>query len=157
MTLLVLGAGTTMSADTDDFVITVKTDNPGTSSNVQFTIPTTGTGYNYNVDIDNDGIDDATGVTGSYTCTYPSAGTYTIRIKDNSGAGTGFPRIYFNDSGDKAKLLTIEQWGTGQWTSMNSGFYGCSNLAGQANDAPDLSSVTDMSYMFRDASNFNQD
>ena len=37
-------------------------------------------------------------------------------------AGTGFPRIYFNNGGDRQKLLTIEQWGTGKWTSMNSAF-----------------------------------
>ena len=94
-----------------DFVITVQTDNPGTSSTTQFTIPTTGGGYNFNVDCDNDGSDDATGQTGDYTCNYGSAGTYTVRIKDNSGSGTGFPRIYFNGGGDKDKLLTIEQWG----------------------------------------------
>ena len=57
--------------------------------------------------------------TGDYTCNYAAAGTYTVRIKDNTGAGTGFPRIYFNISGDKRKLLTIEQWGKGKWTSMN--------------------------------------
>jgi len=149
------GMGT--AASTDDFVITVKTDNSGTSSDTQFTIPTTGGGYNYNVDVENDGSNEATGVTGSYTCNYGSAGTYTIRIKDNSGAGTGFPRIFFNSGGDKDKLLTIEQWGTGQWTSMVGAFRGCSNLAGQASDAPDLSIVTSMAYMFNGAASFNQD
>lgn len=111
-----------MAAPSDDFVIVVKTDNQGTSSNTQFTIPTTGSGYNYNVDIDNDGINEATGLTGDYTCNYASAGTYAIRIKDNSGAGTGFPRIYFNGGGDRSKLLSIEQWGTGKWISMNRAF-----------------------------------
>ena len=141
----------------DDFVITVKTDNTGSSSNTQFTIPTTGTGYNYNVDCNNDGVNEASAQTGNYTCNYAAAGTYTVRIKDNTGAGTGFPRISFNIGGDRLKLLTIEQWGTGKWTSMNYAFYGCANLAGQAADNPDLSGVTDLSYMFRDASVFNQD
>ncbi len=141
----------------DDFVITVKTNNPGTSGSTQFTIPTTGTGYNYNVDCDNDGVNEATSAIGNYTCNYAAAGTYTVRIKDNTGLGTGFPRIYFNYSGDRLKLLTIEQWGTGKWTSMNGAFHGCSNLAGQANDAPDLSGVTNMSFMFTAASAFNQD
>jgi surface protein len=107
-----------------DFVITVKTDNPGTSSSTQFTIPTTGGGYNYNVDCNDDGTFDATGQTGDYTCNYAAAGTYTVRIQDNSGALTGFPRIYFNNTGDRQKLLTIEQWGKGKWTSMNRAFYG---------------------------------
>ncbi len=141
----------------DDFVITVKTDNSGQSSNTQFTIPTySGDTYNYNVDCDNDGTDEATGQTGDYTCSYASAGIYTIRIKDNSGTGTGFPRIYFYLR-DARKLLTIEQWGTGKWTSMNRAFYGCSNLAGQASDVPDLSNLTDLSMMFGHASSFNQD
>ena len=102
------------AADSDDFVITVKTDNTGTSANDAFTIPTTGTGYDYNVDCNDDGTDEATGVSGDYTCDYSAlggAGTYTIRIKDHAGDGTGFPRIYFNNGGDKDKLLTIEQWG----------------------------------------------
>jgi surface protein len=143
----------------DDFVIIVKTDNPGTSSNTQFTIPTRFSGYNYNVDCDNDGSNEATALTGDYTCDYGTGneGTYTIRIKDNSGSGTGFPRIYFAYGGDKDKLLTIEQWGTGHWTSMDMAFYGCSNLAGQASDAPDLSGVTSMYSMFRKAAAFNQD
>jgi len=144
------------AAATDDFVITVKTDNPGPSSNTQFTIPTGGSGYNYNVDCNNDGTDEAVAQTGNYTCNYGAAGTYTVRIKDNSGAGTGFHRIYFNNGGDKDKLLTIEQWGTGQWSSMAYAFYGCTNLAGQASDAPDLSVVTNMYAMFAGAAAFNQ-
>jgi surface protein len=132
------------AAPTDDFVITVKTDNPGTSSNTQFTIPTIGGGYNYNVDINNDDVNEATGQTGNYTCNYASAGTYTIRIK-----GT-FPRIYFNDGGDKDKILSVEQWGTTAWTSMENAFYGCSNLVINASDTPNLSGVTDLSRVFRD-------
>jgi surface protein len=147
------------AAPLDDFVITVKTDNPGSSTNTQFTIPTTGAGYDYNVDCDNDGVDDATGQTGNYTCNYALAGTYKVRIKDNTGAGTGFPRIYFNGGGDGRKLLGINQWGTGTWTSMERAFYGCSNLndgGGWASDNPDLSSVTNMQSMFEGATAFNQ-
>jgi len=141
----------------DDFVITVKTDNSGTSADTEFTIPTTGTGYNYNVDCDNDGTDEATGQTGDYTCSYGAVGTYTVRIKDNAGDGTGFPRIYFNNSGDKAKLLTIAQWGTGKWTTMENAFFGCENMTLTATDAPDLSNVTWLVYTFANASSFNGD
>ena len=125
---------------------------------MQFTIPTySGETYNYNVDCNNDGTNEAVAQTGDYTCNYATAGSYTIRIKDNSGVKTGFPRIYFHADGDAQKLLTIEQWGTGKWTSMQSAFSGCSNLAGQASDSPDLSNVTNMSAMFYNASAFNQD
>jgi len=88
---------------------------------------------------------------------YPVAGTYTVRIQDNTGLSTGFPRIFFYDHGDRRKLLTIEQWGTGKWTSMNKAFFGCENLAEQASDSPDLSAVTDLSFMFTYANAFKQD
>jgi hypothetical protein len=123
-------------AGINDFLITVKTDNPGTSSTTQFTVPTAGGGYNYNVDCNNNGSLEATAQTGNYTCNYHVAETVTIRIEDNSGAGTGFPRIYFNNGGDRLKLLTIDQWGTGKWTSMNSAFSGCANLGGRQTTAP---------------------
>jgi len=68
-----------------------------------------------------------------------------------------FPRIYFNYSGDYNKIISIDQWGDQQWSSMNKAFYGCTNLAGQASDIPDLTNVTDLSWMFYSASSFNQD
>ncbi len=139
----------------DDFTIVVKTNNPGTSNDNEFTIPTTKGIYNYNVDCNDDGLNEITGVTGSYTCTYHSAGTYTIVIQDNTGEGTGFPRIYFNDGGDKDKLLDIVNWGTGHWTSMAHAFHGCSYLDASPWDDPDLSNVTDLSYMFCGASSFD--
>ena len=132
-----------------DFTMLVKTDNAGTSASDQFTIPTTGSGYNYDVDW-GDGTT-STGVTGSTTHTFPSAGNYVIKI---SGA---FPRIYFNNGGDKAKLLEVQNWGNIAWTSMERAFWGCSNMDVTATDVPDLSSVTNMSFMFADASSFNQD
>ncbi len=139
----------------NDFVITVKTNNPGSSSDVQFTIPTyPGLVYSYDVDCDYDGSNvgwDTFGEMGDYTCDYSGMGMgiYTIVIR-----GT-FPRIYFNDSGDKEKLFTIEQWGTGAWTSMENAFYGCSNLTATYTDIPNLTNVTNMSRMFDSATNFN--
>ena len=141
---------------TDDFVITVQTNKPGESDIDQFTIPTySGETYKYSVDCNNDGHDEATAVTGDYTCDYLFKGTYTIRIKDDTGAGMGFPRIYFNRTGDKEKLISIVQWGTGKWTSMNSAFYGCTNLSGNPLDNPDLTNLTDLSLMFAEALSFN--
>ncbi|MFW5713574.1 MAG: BspA family leucine-rich repeat surface protein, partial [Brevefilum sp.] len=139
------------------FIITVKTDADGESDNTQFTIPThPAEDYNYNVNCGADDADNGFSVTGDFTCSYGSAGTYTIRIIGNNEDGSGFPRIYFNNGGDKNKLQTIEQWGTGLWSSMGSAFYGCQNLGGQASDNPNLTDVTDMSDMFHNASAFNQ-
>ena len=136
------------------FVITVKTDNIGDSSAVEFTIPTDTTaypaGYNYNVDCDNDGENESVGETQNYTCQYDSSGTYSIAIEGD------FPQIYFNAEGDKNKLMSIDQWGTNIWQSMENSFFGCSNLAGQASDNPNLSQVENMDSMFRSARIFDQ-
>lgn len=135
-----------------DFVTTWKTDNQGGTNNTSVLIPTTGTGYNYDVDWDNDGTFDDFGVTGDAAHDYGTAGTYTIRIRGS------FPRIYIkNNSAARDKIISVEQWGDIQWASMSGAFHGAVNLVINATDAPDLSGVTDMSYMFRDAASFNQD
>lgn len=127
------------------FVMSVKTDNPGTSNATSFTIPITGAGYSYNVDCNDDGINEVSARTTSYTCVYGAAGTYTVAI-----TGT-FPRIYFNNAGDRQKLLDIKQWGTGAWTSMANAFYGCNNLQITATDTPNLTVATSLSNMFLNA------
>ena len=50
--------------------------------------------------------------TNSYDLTLPSSGIYQIAINGN------FPRIYFNDTGDKQKIISVDQWGDMQWTNM---------------------------------------
>ncbi|MDG4949373.1 BspA family leucine-rich repeat surface protein [Weeksellaceae bacterium KMM 9724] len=120
-----------------------------TSDNESITIPTTGSGYNYNIDW-GDG-DTQTGLLGDATHTYSTAGLYTIEISGD------FPRIYFNNTGDKDKIMSIEQWGDINWTSMENAFTGCSNLISNALDMPDLSMVTNMKGMFGYATSFNGD
>ena len=154
-TSLLLAGITNLQAQDLPFVTTWKTDNPSTSSDTQITIPTTGSGYNYDIyweEVDNTSNNGSlTGKTGSVTIDFPSAGVYKVEISGD------FPRIYFYNGGDKKKLLTLEQWGTISWTSMNSAFYGCTNLTIPAIDVPDLSGVRDMYAMFWGASSFNQD
>ncbi|MFZ1702943.1 MAG: BspA family leucine-rich repeat surface protein [Saprospiraceae bacterium] len=131
----------------DDFITTWQT----TMASESITIPTTGGGYNYDVDW-GDG-NTTTGHTGNATHSYVTAGTHQVTI-----SGT-FPRIYFFGSStqNKNKIISIDQWGTGLWTSMQLAFNGCSNLVENASDAPDLSIVTNMFQMFNDASSFNGD
>jgi surface protein len=129
------------------FTLRVKTDNAGTSGSTQFTIPTTGAGYNYTV-VSIAGI--TSGITGDHTVTFPAAGTYTIEIR-----GT-FPRIYFNNGGDRLKLLEIKAWGEGAWGATQTGaFYGCANLVGNYIDKPNFGNVTNMTSMFRVMTVFN--
>lgn len=142
--ITVYGAG--RSSALPEFIILVKTDNAGTSGTNQFIIPTTGGGYNYNVETSEQLL---TGQTGNVTLTWSVAGTYQVFI-----TGT-FPRIYFNDGGDRLKLLEVQNWGNIAWTSMGRAFFGCSNLQISATDIPNLSGVTSLSQMFQSCTSLN--
>ena len=150
---LILNKGWSFQGDDKDcaFTMTWKTDNPGVSPNDAITIPTIGGGYNYDVDWNNDGTFDQFGINGSTSYIFAQPGTYTIRIRGD------FPRIHFNDGGDKEKIIDIEQWGDIEWQSMENAFYGCYNLDISATDPPDLSNVTNMSSMMKVALSFNGD
>jgi hypothetical protein len=131
--------------DTTSFITTWRT----TTSNETITIPTTGSGYNYNVTT-SDG-QTFTGVTGSQAITFASAGDYDVGISGD------FPRIYINNNAtNRVKLIDIKQWGNIVWSSFANAFYGCSNLTGSFTDAPNLTNVTSMGFMFIYANSFNQ-
>ena len=138
-----------LSATAQGFVTTWKTDHPGTSGNNQITIPTTGGGYNYTVSWGDGNID--SNVTGNIIHTYAVTDTYTVEI-----TGT-FPRIYFNNSDDKEKLLSIDHWGDNPWTSMEAAFYGCKNMELLATDTVNLSGVGTLKFMFAGCEKLNQD
>ncbi|CAG4999576.1 hypothetical protein DYBT9275_02256 [Dyadobacter sp. CECT 9275] len=94
-----------------------------------------------------------------------------------------FRAIKIDQGTDRLRLINISQWGTTNWNTMSSAFYGCSNLTITATDIPNLGNVnksnnmfrgctvlngpsnigqwntgaiTDMASMFRDAAAFNQ-
>jgi len=90
-------------------------------------------------------------LTGDASHTYNQPGTYTIEI-----SGT-FPAIHFLGAQDREKIISIDQWGDINWEVMSNAFQGCSRLAGQASDTPDLTDVDNLSLMFDGASSFNQD
>ena len=133
------------------FIITVKTDNTGTSGTNQFTIPTSTSGITtpFLYDIETSDGQTITGVTGDQTITFPSAGTYDIFI---SGS---FPYMYFADGGDKYKLLEIKNFGVYALgsTSQLSAFLGCSNLVINATDTGHFSGVTNFALSWRGCSN----
>ena len=147
------------SAPADDYLIRVKTDNPGVSADNEFTVPITRTrGNGYNVDCDDDGTDEGIAITGnnSYTCVYASAGTYTVRVKDNNGDNEGFRRIRFyvdsTTETDVLKLLEIKQWGSARWSSMVKAYRGAVNLTVTPIDVPDLSQLSSIRQMFHSCS-----
>ena len=128
-----------------NFVTTWET----TSIDETITIPTIGIGYNYTVDWGDGNIDN--GVTGNISHIYATPNTHTITISGD------FPRIFFNNTGDKLKIKSVENWGDIQWTSMANAFLGASNLVINAPNAPDLSLASDLSSMFEGASSLNND
>ncbi|WP_338814145.1 BspA family leucine-rich repeat surface protein [Bernardetia sp. Wsw4-3y2] len=112
--------------------------------------------YNYDItwtNLTNTGVGNgsSTGQTRNYTISGLTNGdTYEIAI-------TGvFPHFYmYNDTTHRAKLRTIEEWGNIEWKSLNSAFYGCSNLTYNAIDNPNLIGVSSMSSMFTSCTIFN--
>ena len=149
-------ATVTITSTQTPFKITVRTSNFGVSDKNTFHIPIVGGPYD--VDCDSDGISETKGVVGGYSCKYPNPGKYTISITGD------IPHISFRDltappavGKDNLKLLSIDQWGTGQWGSMKNAFSKCSNMTLNATDNPNLTVVSDMSGMFAGAEKFNGD
>ena len=129
----------------ESFEFTIQTSSP----NETFTIPTIGIGYSYHVDWGT-GTAGQNNFAGPYTGNvtspvYNSAGTYTVKIGILNDT---FPRIYFNNGGDKDKMRNIVKWGEFQWTSFFAAFHGCSNLDVIASDTPDLTNCNGFQSMF---------
>lgn len=119
------------------FTFTLKTDNAGTSNSDQFTLPLVSGGtYDFYIDWgDGAGADHITTYNQvEVTHTYPTNGTYTVRIV---GTITGWR---FNDAGDDTKLINIRQWGNLDFGgTFNGGFFGCSNMTSiTATDLPNF-------------------
>ncbi len=139
----------------DDFVLKITTNAPDrhgrtNPSDRSFTFYTQDT--NYDIDWNNDGVFEATGVSGDQSHTFPTAGTHTIRFRNLND-------ININSQAGKEKYTSIEQWGTAIWNpDMSSAFRGASNLIMKPTaGTPDMLIVTNMSAMFSVATVFNQD
>jgi len=116
------------------------------------TIPTfSGEVYDYIVDWGDGEV--SKNQTGSAKHSYKNADKiYTIKIWGK------FPRIYFGEVLEiEPNILSIEQWGDIEWSSMAKAFKQCNLLEGNTTDIPNLSNVTDMSEMFAGSSQFVYD
>lgn len=80
----------------------------------------------------------------------PAGSTIRLQI-----APTNFQRFNVSSGLDEDRLTQVEQWGTTAWTSMQNAFRGCTNLQITATDVPNLSGVTDMSSMFESCRSLN--
>ena len=127
----------------DAFVTTWETASAGET----ITIPVRNAAGNYTVHW-GDG-NSTTHVTDA-THTYAEAGNHTVSISGN------FTQIRLTgDATNAAKLQSIDRWGGIAWTTMVGAFEGAVNMTYNAADAPDLSGVDSMIFMFSEAHSFN--
>jgi surface protein len=105
--------------------------------------------YNYTIDWGDGWVQELTNSNPSHQ--YDKAGIYTIAIKGE------FPRINMNQNPNAPKLMSIEQWGSIEWQSMETSFFGCENMVYNATDIPNLTNVTSTFNMFGHCYNFNGD
>lgn len=129
--------------------ITTWTTDPNNTNDKMIIIRTLEEEYDYNYIVDWGDGSLSKNLVGDSAHAYSDPGTYTITI---NGV---FPYLRMNNV-DPEKLLTIEQWGDIRWHSLSKSFAGSKNLQGYALDAPDLSRVEDLSWMFLGAEKFNQ-
>jgi len=113
------------AAPNPDFVSTWDTTQAGSASDTIVLPMTAGLTVHWG-----DGSSDTTN-----THTYASSGTYTVTIE---GAVTTFR---FANSGDKAKITNISNWGGFDFADNNT-FRGCNNLDVSATDIPTISTTT---------------
>lgn len=132
------------TADITSFKMTIQTDlTGGTSNSDQFTLPTSGSSNNFDVDWGDGVIELWSGTTGNITHTYPYPGTFQLKISRTLRS------IRFNATGDRTKVLSIDQWGNIPWGTFDAAFDGCSNMDMVATDAPVLTGVTSLNVTFR--------
>lgn len=146
-----VGDGTPMYVD--EFILTVKTDNPGTSLSDQFTL-SLNLGETYDFNYEFDGVQGTHNTDANLTLTAPSgSGTYQLIITSNTGDPlTGFPAVEFNNNDDVLKVISIDNWGSFRWQTFVNSFRGCSNMDILASDSPDMTDVTNIGNSFRDCS-----
>jgi len=146
---------TLLLKDHTAFIIEVKTDNTGTSNDNQFQF--TGAVGDYDVVAKQNDIVVATfdNLSGEQTITLPSSGVYDLEV--SAKEVNGFNRIQFINGGDKLKITDIKQWGDVVWSTFDAAFRDSENMTVTATDIPNLSLVTVMEEMFRDASSANPD
>ena len=142
-----LGAQPSTCISADAFATTWQT----TALDESVTFPgTAAAGLNYTVDW---GDGSTTTHSGHATHTYALPGYHSVQVSgDLAGVSLGD-----SPAANAAKLISIDQWGDTAWATMESAFKGASNMVYKAADAPDLSGVTDASFMFYGASSFNDD
>jgi surface protein len=131
------------------FIFTVDTTKTGVSTSTQFKLPLVSSGsVNFVVEWGDGTSDTITTFNQAQTThTYSEGGVYEIKIR---GLLKGWR---FDNGGDRLKMGVIKNWGCLD-ISVDSSFYGCTNMTCIATDAPNISS-TSLYRTFRECPNFN--
>ena len=141
----------TIKAQADAFITTWVTD----VANETLTLPAQPDAPNYTINWGDGSATNTYNATQTPSHTYSNSGEHTV-----SFTGT-FPHLMFRIAVYEyvylnTKLKAVQQWGTQKWTSMANMFEGCTTFNSLPTQAPDLSLCTNMSWMFHDATVFNQ-
>jgi surface protein len=152
-------------AQSANFILTFNTEGGGASGETTITLPFLGTSAlgHYDVDFNNDGVfgdTDAASLSlddlvGTQNITFAAPGVYTIQIRPSAAQNS--MSFGFKGGSSPEKLISVDNWGSLTWQDLDGAFYGCTNMNVLATDVLRLYSATDMSDMFRGASNFNGD
>lgn len=114
-------------------------------------IPTVGAyTYSYEKTTDATVTGSGSGNNGVTTVTFPSTGTYTVKIYPTASFKFNFgnPGLTYSDT---AKITQLSQWGNvNWWADLTDMFNNCSSLQISATDIPDFSNVTSFQSLFED-------
>ena len=147
--IFVNGSGAAFGSAPFEFAINTANTSTGSTADNQFKLPLVSS---LPLDAKVDWGDGTTNTITAFnqaevTHTYPSVGTYTIKI---TGDLSGWA---FNSAGDRLKMLNVVTWGALN-VSVSGGFFGCNNLTCSATDAPLITSTSLANY-FRACPFFN--
>jgi surface protein len=136
--------------DSDAFITTWDTGN-GTGTTVTLALDGT---VNAQINWGDGTIQTVTGP-GPHTHDYGTDGIYAVKVTGSATAYNSWRRG--GSPYERAKLLSVDNWGQLGFTSLNSAFDSAFNLVSVPNSSIGIEAVTDMGYMFYDASSFNCD
>lgn len=148
-TFLLIFFGASVALAQNPFITTWKTNNSGSSSSTQIKIPAVGNFSFYWESIEDSTINGNGEGSGEFTIDFPEEGLYKVSLTPSES--NPFNQIQFGFSGDRKKLLSIDQWGDIEWASFNGAYTETTNLKVNATDAPNLENVTDMAFAFFDS------
>lgn len=131
------------------YITVWETTNTGSSANDEIAIPASGD-YTYEWEgVSNPGLSGSGSASGNLIIKFPAGGIYRLSMLPDVNGKEPFHRIEFNNGGDKDKLIEIAQWGDVTWSSFENAYYGCTLLKiSDSRGAPDLRQVTNMNYAF---------